>query len=58
MIDNQRLLETFLSILRSDSYHPNEDPVIDALRPQRVQRGLLSNRQCKEPRAGRGSVSE
>ena len=34
MIDPRRLLDTFLTILRIDSYHPNEDPVIDALRPK------------------------
>ena len=34
MIDSGRLLDTFLTILRIDSYHPNEDPVIDALRPK------------------------
>ena len=34
MIDPRRLLDTFLTILRIDSYHPNEDPVIDALRPR------------------------
>ena len=34
MIDSRRLLDTFLTILRIDSYHPNEDPVIDALRPK------------------------
>jgi tripeptide aminopeptidase len=34
MIDSRRLLDTFLTILRIDSYHPNEDPVIDALRPR------------------------
>ena len=34
MIDSRRLLDTFLSILCIDSYHPNEDPVIDVLRPK------------------------
>ena len=34
MIDSGRLLDTFLTILRIDSYHPNEDPIIDALRPR------------------------
>ena len=34
MIDSRRLLDTFLAILRIDSYHPNEDPVIDVLRPK------------------------
>ncbi|MEX0614104.1 MAG: M20/M25/M40 family metallo-hydrolase [Pirellulales bacterium] len=33
-IDADRLLNTFLSILRINSYHPNEDPVIRALQPQ------------------------
>ena len=41
MIDSARLLDTFLEILRIDSYHPNEDPVIDALRP-RLQRAGVS----------------
>ena len=41
MIDSARLLDTFLEILRIDSYHPNEDPVIEALRP-RLQRAGVS----------------
>ena len=40
MIDSGRLLDTFLSILRIDSYHPNEDPVIDALRPKLERVGV------------------
>ena len=40
MIDSRRLLETFLTILRIDSYHPNEDPVIDALRPKLERAGV------------------
>ena len=40
MIDSRRLLDTFLSILRIDSYHPNEDPVIDALRPKLERAGV------------------
>ena len=40
MIDSRRLLDTFLSILRIDSYHPNEDPVIDALRPKLERAGI------------------
>ena len=40
MIDAARLLETFLTILRIDSYHPNEDPVVDALRPKLVRAGV------------------
>ena len=40
MIDSQRLLDTFLTILRIDSYHPNEDPVIDALRPKLERAGV------------------
>ena len=32
MIQPDRLLETFLSILRINSYYPNEDPVADVLR--------------------------
>jgi len=41
MIDSARLLDTFLTILRIDSYHPNEDPVIDALRPQLQRAGVV-----------------
>ncbi len=40
MIDSQRLLDTFLTILRIDSYYPNEDPVIDALRPKLERAGV------------------
>ena len=40
MIDSQRLLDTFLSILRIDSHHPNEDPVIVALRPRLERAGV------------------
>ena len=40
MIDSRRLLDTFLTILRIDSYHPNEDPVIDALRPKLERAGV------------------
>ena len=41
MADSRRLLDTFQSILRIDSYHPNEDPVIDALRPKLERAGIL-----------------
>lgn len=41
MIDSARLIETFLKILRIDSYYPNEDPVIDALRPQLEGAGVM-----------------
>ena len=40
MIDRERLLDTFLAILRLDSYHPNEDPVVDALRPKLLRAGF------------------
>ncbi len=40
MIDSARLLDTFLEILRIDSYHPNEDPVIEALRPRLQRAGV------------------
>lgn len=40
MTDSRRLLDTFLTILRIDSYHPNEDPVIDALRPRLEAAGV------------------
>ena len=40
MIDSERLLEMFLSILRINSYHPNEDPVIDVLRPKLERSGM------------------
>ena len=40
MIDSARLLDTFLTILRIDSYHPNEDPVIDVLRPKLARAGV------------------
>ena len=40
VIQPDRLLETFLTILRIDSYHPHEDPVIDALRPQLERVGV------------------
>ena len=40
MIDAARLLDTFLKILRIDSYHPNEDPVVDALRPKLLRAGI------------------
>ena len=40
MIDAARLLDTFLTILRIDSYHPNEDPVVDALRPKLLRAGI------------------
>ncbi|MCP3696415.1 MAG: hypothetical protein GY917_29745, partial [Planctomycetaceae bacterium] len=40
MINSDRLLETFLSILRIDSYYPNEDPVIEPLRPKLEGVGL------------------
>ena len=40
MIDRKRLLDTFLAILRIDSYHPNEDPVVDALRPKLLRAGI------------------
>ena len=40
MIDPARLLDTFLAILRIDSYHPNEDPVVDALRPKLLRAGV------------------
>ena len=40
IIDNARLLDTFLTILRIDSYHPNEDPVVDALRPKLLRAGV------------------
>ena len=46
MIDSGRLLDTFLTILRIDSYHPNEDPVIDALRPKLEGAGV---RLCSDP---------
>ena len=41
MIDSARLIETFLKILRIDSYYPNEDPVIDALKPQLEGAGVI-----------------
>lgn len=34
MIDADRLLQTFLAILRIDSYYPQEDAVVDVLRPK------------------------
>lgn len=40
MIDSARLLDTFLAILRVDSYYPNEDPVVDALRPKLEEAGV------------------
>ena len=40
MINSDRLLETFLAILRIDSYYPNEDPVIEPLRPKLERAGL------------------
>jgi len=40
VIQPDRLLETFLAILRIDSYYPNEDPVVDALRPQLDRLGV------------------
>jgi len=40
VINSDRLLETFLSILRIDSYYPNEDPVIEPLRPKLEGAGL------------------
>ena len=40
MVNSERLLETFLSILRIDSYYPNEDPVIDLLRPKLERAGV------------------
>lgn len=40
MIDQHRLLETFLAILRINSYYPGEDPVIDVLRPKLERAGV------------------
>ena len=40
MINSDRLLETFLSILRIDSYYPNEDPVMEPLRPKLEAAGV------------------
>ena len=40
MIDADRLLATFLDILRVDSYYPNEDPVFDILKPKLQRAGL------------------
>ena len=40
MINSDRLLDTFLTILRVDSYYPNEDPVIEALRPKLEAAGV------------------
>ena len=40
MIHADRLLENFLTILRIDSYYPNEDPVADSLRPELDRLGV------------------
>ena len=40
VINSDRLLETFLSILRIDSYYPNEDPVMEPLRPKLESAGV------------------
>jgi tripeptide aminopeptidase len=40
MIDTARLLETFLSILKVNSYYPNEDLVVDILRPKLERAGV------------------
>ena len=40
MIKADRLLATFLTILRLDSYHPREMPVVDALRTKLERVGL------------------
>ena len=40
MINQDRLLETFLAILRFDSYYPNEHPVVEPLRPKLARVGL------------------
>ena len=40
VIKPDRLLETFLTILRIDSYYPQEDPVIDALSPELERLGV------------------
>ena len=40
MIHPDRLLETFLAILRVDSYYPNEDRVIEVLRPKLRRLGV------------------
>ncbi len=39
-IDADRLLNTFLTILRINSYYPNEDQVVRALQPKLVRTGV------------------
>ena len=40
MINRERLLDTFLQILSINSYYPNEDPVVDLLRPRLSRSGV------------------
>ena len=43
-INHDRLLETFLRLLRIDSYHGHEDRIVEVLRPTLEAAGLDDER--------------